>query len=236
LNRRRNRKSESCLTLITNLPILAYCILGVMAPSTSRSDRRSRSRSPPPTHSNRSEARGGASTSHSNYRQRSRSRSRSPIARRRDHESRSRRRDDDDDDRHRRRGGDGGRGNNSNNKMSENDGSRGGDGGWGGKQGSRDRSPGRPSLSLPSQASLTRSSDERGGGGDKPVTQVAVIEPNFKPSGALAAETNTFQGVVLKYNEPPEARKPVRNWRLYVFKGKEQVGEAFLHLAFLALP
>jgi len=29
---------------------------------------------------------------------------------------------------------------------------------------------------------------------------------------------------VLKYAEPPEARKPVRNWRLYVFKGKEQVG------------
>lgn len=29
---------------------------------------------------------------------------------------------------------------------------------------------------------------------------------------------------MLKYAEPPEARKPVRNWRLYVFKGKEQVG------------
>ena len=36
---------------------------------------------------------------------------------------------------------------------------------------------------------------------------------------------STLRGVVLKYNEPPEARKPVRNWRLYVFKGKEQVGE-----------
>jgi len=30
---------------------------------------------------------------------------------------------------------------------------------------------------------------------------------------------------VLKYNEPPEARKPVLGWRLYVFKGSEQVGE-----------
>lgn len=37
-------------------------------------------------------------------------------------------------------------------------------------------------------------------------------------------DDSTFQGVVLKYNEPPEARKPVRSWRLYVFKGKEQVG------------
>jgi smad nuclear-interacting protein 1 len=29
----------------------------------------------------------------------------------------------------------------------------------------------------------------------------------------------------MKYHEPPEARKPVQNWRLYVFKGDEQVGE-----------
>jgi len=28
---------------------------------------------------------------------------------------------------------------------------------------------------------------------------------------------------VLKYNEPPEARKPTSNWRLYVFRGSEQV-------------
>ena len=26
-------------------------------------------------------------------------------------------------------------------------------------------------------------------------------------------------------HEPPEARKPAGGWRLYVFKGKEQVGE-----------
>lgn len=31
---------------------------------------------------------------------------------------------------------------------------------------------------------------------------------------------------MLKYNEPPEARKPVKSWRLYVFKGKEQVGQS----------
>jgi smad nuclear-interacting protein 1 len=28
---------------------------------------------------------------------------------------------------------------------------------------------------------------------------------------------------VLKYNEPPEARKPALGWRLYVFKDEEQV-------------
>jgi hypothetical protein len=32
---------------------------------------------------------------------------------------------------------------------------------------------------------------------------------------------------LLKYNEPPEARKPLVGWRLYVFEGDEQVG-AFL--------
>lgn len=52
---------------------------------------------------------------------------------------------------------------------------------------------------------------------------IEAAKPNFGNSGALAAETNTFKGVVLKYNEPPEARKPSKGWRLYVFKGKEQV-------------
>jgi smad nuclear-interacting protein 1 len=59
-------------------------------------------------------------------------------------------------------------------------------------------------------------------------------KPNFKPSGLLAAETNTVKSAdgktssVLKYNEPPEARKPVLGWRLYVFKGKEQVGMSLI--------
>ncbi|KAI9680868.1 MAG: hypothetical protein M1817_004308 [Caeruleum heppii] len=49
--------------------------------------------------------------------------------------------------------------------------------------------------------------------------------PNFAPTGVLAAETNTVSGVVLKYNEPPEARKPPAKdaWRLYVFKGADLV-------------
>jgi smad nuclear-interacting protein 1 len=54
-------------------------------------------------------------------------------------------------------------------------------------------------------------------------------KPNFKPSGLLAAETKTVKAAdgtktVLKYHEPPEARKPPVGWRLYVFKGTEQVG------------
>ncbi|KAI8445753.1 SMAD/FHA domain-containing protein, partial [Phakopsora pachyrhizi] len=42
-------------------------------------------------------------------------------------------------------------------------------------------------------------------------------------SGKLAAETNSLKGVVLKYHEPPEARRPNKKYRLYVFKGSEQI-------------
>lgn len=48
-------------------------------------------------------------------------------------------------------------------------------------------------------------------------------KPNYAPTGKLAAETNTVAhtSIVLKYHEPPEARKPAASaaWRLYVFKG-----------------
>lgn len=48
-------------------------------------------------------------------------------------------------------------------------------------------------------------------------------KPNFAPTGKLAAETNTVANttIVLKYNEPPEARLPPPSspWRLFVFKG-----------------
>ena len=35
------------------------------------------------------------------------------------------------------------------------------------------------------------------------------------------------QGVVIKYSEPPEARKPKVRWRLYPFKGEETLRELF---------
>ncbi|KAI2733303.1 hypothetical protein CBS147332_318 [Penicillium roqueforti] len=52
-------------------------------------------------------------------------------------------------------------------------------------------------------------------------------KPNFNATGRLAAESNTIvQGgtkIVLKYHEPPEARKPPAKeaWRMYVFKGQD---------------
>lgn len=47
---------------------------------------------------------------------------------------------------------------------------------------------------------------------------------NFGLSGALASDEHTgnvFNGVVLKFTEPPEARAPNTRWRLYVFKKKK---------------
>ncbi|KXT03150.1 hypothetical protein AC578_7699 [Pseudocercospora eumusae] len=50
-------------------------------------------------------------------------------------------------------------------------------------------------------------------------------KPNFKPTGLLAKEANTVVGTttVLKYHEPPEARKPSpkEQWRMFVFKKKD---------------
>lgn len=50
-------------------------------------------------------------------------------------------------------------------------------------------------------------------------------EPDFGLSGVLAAETNTVNGVVLKYNEPPEKDTPSIRWRLYVFKSGKPLDE-----------
>jgi smad nuclear-interacting protein 1 len=58
---------------------------------------------------------------------------------------------------------------------------------------------------------------------EEPVTKKQEV--NFGLSGKLAAETNTYKGVEVKYNEPPEARTPSKKWRLYVFKGDKQIGE-----------
>ena len=52
---------------------------------------------------------------------------------------------------------------------------------------------------------------------------------NMGLSGKLLEETNTVNGVVVKYSEPPEARKPKTRWRLYVFKGNEELPILYIH-------
>jgi smad nuclear-interacting protein 1 len=48
-------------------------------------------------------------------------------------------------------------------------------------------------------------------------------KPSMEVSGNLLKDTNTYNGVVVKYVEPPEARKPRRRWRLYCFKGDQEL-------------
>jgi len=48
-------------------------------------------------------------------------------------------------------------------------------------------------------------------------------------SGNLMQDTNVFNGVVVKYSEPPEAKKPKKRWRFYVFKGEESLPVLHLH-------
>lgn len=66
----------------------------------------------------------------------------------------------------------------------------------------------------------------RGGADEQEEAPKSPPKPNFANSGLLAKESNQVKGVALKYHEPPEARKPTQNWRLYVFKGDEQVGKS----------
>ena len=54
-------------------------------------------------------------------------------------------------------------------------------------------------------------------------------KPDFKLSGKLTEDTNTYKGIVINYNEPPEARKPKKKWRLYPFKGDETLPVLHLH-------
>ncbi|KAM7308099.1 smad nuclear-interacting protein 1 [Ixodes scapularis] len=63
---------------------------------------------------------------------------------------------------------------------------------------------------------------------EEPEEKVAV-KPDFGLSGKLAEDTNVFNGVVIKYNEPVEARKPKRRWRLYPFKGDTSLPFIPLH-------
>jgi len=64
---------------------------------------------------------------------------------------------------------------------------------------------------------------------EEPIPPEDVEKPNFEPSGKLAEDTNMFKGEVIKYNEPPEARIPKARWRLYPFRGDEQLDVLYIH-------
>ncbi|CAG5121571.1 unnamed protein product [Candidula unifasciata] len=66
-------------------------------------------------------------------------------------------------------------------------------------------------------------------GGEENDIKPEKQKPNMGLSGKLTEDTNTFRGVVIKYNEPPEAMKPKRRWRLYPFKGDEPLPVLHIH-------
>eukprot|EP00979_Chaetoceros_neogracilis_P002935 scaffold492_cov247-Chaetoceros_neogracile.AAC.8 len=62
---------------------------------------------------------------------------------------------------------------------------------------------------------------------DQEEEEKEVQKPNFGLSGALANDDktgNVYNGVLLKFSEPPEARTPLTRWRLYVFKKAAEIG------------
>lgn len=54
-------------------------------------------------------------------------------------------------------------------------------------------------------------------------------KPNFELSGKLTEDMNTVNGVVIKYSEPEDAKKPKRRWRLYPFKGEKVLPTLYIH-------
>jgi len=142
-----------------------------------------------------------------------RNRSRSRDRERRD---RSRSRDRHHGERKRDRGGAGGRGNEENERKLK-DTIKKVEGRWAEKD-----SNSRYGLEVPESKVKT----EPGGEDSENVEKEGI---NLGLSGALTEDTNTFNGIVIKYAEPPEARKPKRRWRFYVFKGSETLPTLHLH-------
>jgi len=65
--------------------------------------------------------------------------------------------------------------------------------------------------------------------GDSATEEKPKEQPNFEVTGKLAEDTNKFKGVLIKYNEPPEACKPKLRWRLYPFKANESLPTLYVH-------
>jgi smad nuclear-interacting protein 1 len=70
---------------------------------------------------------------------------------------------------------------------------------------------------------------KKGEGEDGEGKEENKAKPNFGKSGLLTAETNTFNGVVVKYNPPADAKMPTTRWRLYQFKGAEDLPIIYIH-------
>lgn len=56
-----------------------------------------------------------------------------------------------------------------------------------------------------------------------------ILISDYCFSGKLTEDTNTYKGVVIKYNEPEDAKMPTEHWRLYAFKGKKSLSVLHIH-------
>eukprot|EP00347_Sterkiella_histriomuscorum_P005917 403354774 len=57
----------------------------------------------------------------------------------------------------------------------------------------------------------------------KEEVKVEKEKPCFEQSGILAEFQNQYQGVVLKFTEPLDAAVPQDQWKVYPFKGEEEL-------------
>jgi len=115
--------------------------------------------------------------------------------------------------------------------------SSGGDGGRGGGDGGghrkRQRRWGGKEEPIPDLAwgggSSSGGGDAQGiGPGSGEEANQEKKKADFGLSGALASDErtgNVYNGVLLKFSEPPEARAPNTRWRLYVFRKKKGSGD-----------
>jgi len=67
---------------------------------------------------------------------------------------------------------------------------------------------------------------DKGKGEEEPVEKE---EPNFEPSGLLAVEDNSKNGIPLKFTMPSDSRRPDQKWRLYCFSKQNEDGKV-LHI------
>lgn len=74
-----------------------------------------------------------------------------------------------------------------------------------------------------------RGESDESDGGKKEEEPAEKEKPNFALSGKLTEEVNKVNGVVIKYAEPAESRKPKRRWRLYPFKGEQALPTLYIH-------
>lgn len=79
---------------------------------------------------------------------------------------------------------------------------------------------------MQSDASLTLGRSDKG---PRPPPGENKAKADFKLSGKLSEEQRTTEsGVILKFVEPGDARKPVKKWLLYVFKNDVSLDPVYL--------